>query len=184
MTPKPLIQWAICSPENPCGTGTRRYVVVEGELGGERIITSAVVKMLRQDHRVFQTRSGSVYELVGSPIDAWVEVAGESANDFAPFDVRRFGVVFLPFPVLGRIRRQGGCDWLWNVELRDGLWYGYCREDRRCMIRFAETERGYKKPAAARAAAVRELERLHRAAGGKRIVAAGGGKIHYRNEPD
>jgi hypothetical protein len=188
VTHRKLSNWLISSPENPSGyhPSTRSVNVCGADGPGyPSLTTSAVVEVLRSDQRMFRTKSGSIYELVGDPFRGWAEEAGASGiDDFAPFDVSVFGVAFLSEPTRGRIRRNGD-DWLWFARRNDdGLWTARCVEDRPTMVRVAEPDMGYHSIAEARESAVDAMQKLYAEAGGKRPAIVGrDGVIAWMDEP-
>ena len=186
---KRIYNWAIISHQCPTAMFSPRKgeVHVSGKSEGDhRIRTSQVMEILSPDHRKFRTKSNHIYYLEGMPVDWWLEHAGDSGiDDFAPFNVTRFGVVFLAEPTCGRISRQG-TDWLWQVRLEDnGEYTGHIVEDRATMVRCVDTEGvTYPTIAEARDAAIRAMEVVEKAAGGKRPMLVGPeGTIAYRVDP-
>jgi hypothetical protein len=184
--PTKLYDWVIASHESPSGFTSPPVGVVRVQAtGDELLVTTRIVEVISDDQRVFRTKSDSVYELVGPPLKGWTEYAGETGiDDFAPFDVSRFGVTFLDEPTRGRITRQG-CDWLWSVSRDDDRWRGRCVEDRPMMCRVVSTAESFATIAEARDDAVAAMERVYKEAGGKRLVAAGGSGLRvYADEPN
>ncbi len=71
-----LTNWAIRSEGDPYMAPERRRIYLSGFCNGSRITTSHVVEVVAP--RVYRTRSGSVYRLVGDPDPGYVAFCAEN----------------------------------------------------------------------------------------------------------
>lgn len=183
-----VYDWSLISHQTPTGLlspqkGNVHIQGVRDEPGGHHITTSPVVEILSKDQRKVKTKSGNIYFLAGLPKEWWVAGAGDSGiDDFAPFDVSVWGIVFLKEPTRGRISRNG-CDWLWGCDQgENGLWKGAMVEDRECMVRTIHTDFEFKEMLEAKEAVLKMMEEAEKKAKGLRLFMVGGGVKIYRRD--